>query len=596
MPFKLPTILNPDGSPGELLTDPAAVERAGRLPAPLIARLNEQLKRVLQAMGGADNVPADPVSLAISKPKYAWMDTPHIRYLGEEVAAVVERSGAIVVCMPPRHAKTHTCSIWTPFWYLAQFPEDQVFFLSYEANFARKWGAKVRNLVELYGEEFGLELNPKKTAGDDWELTSGGGMNTSGVGGGIGGKPAKLLIADDLLKNQDEANSADQREKVWDWWESTVLQRVEPDTTIILIGTRYHEDDIIGRVLAHSASGDGHRFDNITLRAKAEADDPLNRTIGEGLWTDHPHRGGVWGQEFYDSREASVSPYVWQSVYQQRPSPPGGNIVDPEWWRFYRPSELPTSFDQELQTWDLSLDSLKKSDSYHCGGVLSRKDALVYVRDAFHEHCDINRVIATIVGWNRIYPGAKTKLVERSLAGPALVQTMRSHVSGMVAWPPKGRQKESKEACLDACVPDIRSGNVVLPLRADGSKPKWVEELIEELRTFPRAPHDDYVDMLAQGLNFLLPSARYAIDRAHEQAKAVTQPLTTAEAHVQLLHKLAGQLAEPKLGQLRRQGQQGRGMAPGQVLPFAQQQSKSKTVESLIASAGRRVTRSRGMW
>ena len=589
MPFKFPTIIEDDGSPGEIYRDPAALERVYRLPLPLQLRFMEMLKRVLQAAGGATNVPADPVSLAITKPKYQWMDTPHIRYLGEEVAAVIERAGAIVVCMPPRHAKTHTCSIWTPFWYLAQYPEDQVFFISYEANFARKWGAKVRTLVELYGDEYGLQLNPKKTAGDDWELTSGGGMNTTGVGGGIGGKPAKLLIADDLLKNQEEANSVDQREKVWDWWESTVIQRIEPDTSIICIGTRYHEDDLIGRLLQHSASNDGHHFDNITLRAKAEVDDPLGRNIGEGLWTDHPHRGGTWGQEFYDSREATVSPYVWSSVYQQRPSPPGGNIVDPDWWRFYRPSELPTSFDQELQTWDLSLDSLKKSDSYHCGGVLSRKGALVFVRDAFHEHCDINKVIATIIGWNRIYPGAKTKLVERSLGGPVLVQSLNARVSGMVAWPPKGRQKESKEACLDACVPDIRSGNVLLPLRPDGTKPKWVEELIEELRTFPRAPHDDYVDMLAQGLNFLLPSARYAVDRAHDQAKSVTSPLSPADAHRRLLHNAVKEIADRRLDLLRDHGP----LAHGQLLPFQQ----TKTAESLIANRGvRRVRRSGGMW
>lgn len=579
------------GEPGELLTDPVAYERATRLPAPLFARLVEQAQRILQALPGPTaGLPSDPVSMAITKPKFAWMDTPHIRYLGEEVAAAVERMGAIIVCMPPRHAKTTTCSMWTPFWYLVDHPENQVFYISYEANAARKWGARTRALVELYGAEYGLYLNPKKTAGDDWELTTGGGMNTTGVGGGISGKSAKLLIGDDLLKDKEAADSKVQREKVWDWWESTVLQRIEPDTTTIVIGTRYREDDVIGSLLKHSESGDGHHFDNITLRAKAEADDPIGREIGEGLWIDHPYRGGVWGQEYYDHREAAVSPYIWNSVYQQKPSPPGGNMVDPDWWRFYRPSELPGSFDQEIQSWDLALDSKKDSDSFQCGLIASRKNALVFIRDSFHEHCDINKVIACILGWNRIYPGAKQKLIERAISGPAVVTMLQQTVSGMLAWPPKGRQKESKESSLNACVPDIRSGNVLLPLRPDGTKPKWVEEFIEELRTFPQSPHNDYVDSFSQAVNFLLPSARQDLDRDHSRALAFKPPLSPADQHRQLLHQLAERLAARKVeSQGERDIRRGSG-SPLRLVPT--------TAAGLLAAAagGSRPRRGRGMW
>jgi hypothetical protein len=228
MPLKLPSLQ-------EVFDDPSILMK---LPTPAVAEILERVKQVEQAVGGDVAIAPDPVSMAIGNPKFRWMDTPHLHYLGEQVAAAVDRSGAIVVTMPPRHAKSHTCSVWTPFWFLAQRPDAHVLLLSYEASFARKWGAKVRGLVEMYGKEYGLQVDPKKTAGDDWELTTGGGMKTVGAGGGIAGNPAKLLIADDLIKNDEEARSALMREKIWDWWEGTVLQRVEPDTTVILIGTR----------------------------------------------------------------------------------------------------------------------------------------------------------------------------------------------------------------------------------------------------------------------------------------------------------------------------------------------------------------------
>lgn len=541
---RLPTLKEVFDNPQILLRYPPSVAQA----------VIDQLQSLDRSLTASASSASTPVEMAIRYPRYRWMDTRHLHYLGEEVASAVDRSGAIIVAMPPRHAKTHTCSIWTPFWYLIQHPEDQVFLVSYEADFARKWGIKVRSLIELHGVEFGLQINPKKAAGDDWELVSGGGMKTVGAGGGISGNPAKLLIVDDPIKNDEEARSEHVRETLWDWWETTVMQRIEPDTTVIVIGTRYHEDDLIGRLIKHSEAGDGHHFDQITLMAKAEANDPIGREVGEGLWTNHAlGGGGTWGQEFYDKREAGVSSYTWNAVYQQRPSPPGGNMVDPSWWRFYRPHELPQSFDDELQSWDLSLDAEKKTDSYHAGLVMSRQGARIFLRDAFHKHCQAPEVISAIRGWNEIYRGAKRKLVERSIAGPFLIQTLHAEISGLIPWPPKGVRKGSKEACLNACIPDIQSGNVYLPLNADGTRPRWVQEFIEELRQFPRAPHDDYVDTFSQGMAYLLPGVRTAVGRDHAEALRRKPIETPAAEHTAALHSVLQRIANKKLDGMRRQ-------------------------------------------
>jgi len=554
--LKLPSLLEVCENPSLLL----------QLPSQIAEEYLARFKQIEQSVSETSSGHATPIDMAIEHPRYRWMNARHLHYLGDQVAAAVDHNGSIIVTMPPRHAKTHTCSVWTPFWFLARRPEDHVLFMSYESNFARKWGIKVRGLIEMYGAPYGLILDPKKTAGDDWELTTGGGMKTVGAGGGIAGNPAKLLIADDLLKNDEEARSDLQRENVWEWWEQTVVQRIEPDTTTIVIGTRYHEDDIIGRLIQHSNAGDGLHFDEVTLRAKAEADDPLARTEGEGLWLEH------FPQSYYDEREGQVSAYTWSSVYQQRPSPPGGNMVDPDWWRFYRPSELPSDFDQEVQTWDLALDAEKKTDSYHAGLVMSRKGALIFIRDGYHEHGNIaaspdsgeRTVTTTIRTWDKIYPKARQKLVERAIAGPMLIQTMRHQVGGLIPWPPKGRRKGSKEACLNACVPDIRSGNVMLPINADGTKPKWVQSFIEELRQFPRSAHDDWVDAFNQGMAFMLPSVLQQIYSDQSRAKSETPLQSPQQAHAAALHALAKKLMTKKVDRMKREGK----VQEGGPVPF----------------------------
>jgi hypothetical protein len=542
----------------DILENPGILQSLRTQPIPVLLEVLERLKQAERALGGATNVPDTPIDMAFQHPKYQWMDAPHLHFLGDRVADAIQRSkedgesSALLVKMPPRHAKSSSCSQWTPFWHLAKYPEDNILLMGSEHNNAAKWGEKVRRLVETHGEEYNLRLNPQKTARDDWELTTGGGMKCVGAGGQISGNPAKLLIGDDLIKNDEQARSDYQREMMWEWWETTVLQRIEPDTTTILIGTAYHEDDILARVMQHSAAGDGIPFQSISLSAKAEAGDPLGRPVGDGLWMDHPLSGGrTWGQEYYDKKEASVSPYVWDSVYQQRPSSPTGNMVDPTWFRYYRPTETPAHFDQECQSWDLSLDAEKKTDSRHAGLVLSRVGALIYVRTGFAEHCSINKVILTIRGWNGLYPRARAKLIERATAGVALQQTLRAEVAGVLAWPPKGKQKASKEACLDAIIPAIRSGNVLLPLNPDSTIPAWVKDMVNEVSKFPRWAHDDWVDTLSQGVGYLLPGTRAFVDQQHGEALQHQDPVDAIEAHRQQLHAAIAAMTKPRLDEMR---------------------------------------------
>lgn len=578
----------------DIISGKYPLSKVFQLPLPWQKILEEELQDVARNLMGSANVPETPIEMALENPKYRWMDARHLHYLGDQIADAVYRSKELgesagcVIATPPRHAKSHTCSVWTPFWHLARYPDDNVLLIASEHTAAARWGSRVRRLVELHGETYNMKLNPKKVAGDDWELTTGGGMICVGFGGTVSGKPAKLLIGDDLVKDDAQARSEVQREQMWDWWEGTAVQRIEPDTTAILIGTRYHEDDILGRILRASANGTGHPFKLISLPAKAKDGDPLGRGIGEGLWTDHKTSSGLeWGQSYYDKREAAVSPYVWSSVYQQEPTTDGGNMVDPKWWKYYKPSELPRAFDQSCQSWDISLDAEKKTDSQHAGIVQSRLGALIYIRAVFAAHCDINRVISTMRSWNFVYPHARTKLIERATAGVALAQSLRHEIPGIIAWPPKGRQKGSKEAELDATIPSIRAGQVLLPLNPDSTIPAEVQQFTDQMRQFPRGQYDDLVDAFSQGTNYLLPGLRAKSrdqDNAFDQSQVPDDELTPTERHTRLLHAMIQKLGKPQQDALRRHQQ----LEERSVLPFNQ--------GFRTGSSGYRGRRGSGMW
>ena len=536
------------------------------LPTPIVAKIVEQLKAV-KAQMGESNVPPDPVSLAIKYPKWKVMGSRHLTFISEKLAETCELGNAIYIATPPKHFKSTLCSQWLPFWFLARNPEAHVLLVSYSATEAKKWGRKVRDLITQHGAEYHLHLTTDKIRADDWELTSGGGMVSMGYGG-LGGKQAQLFIIDDAIGTMEDANSQIEREKLWEWWEGTALQRLEPGTPVVVIGTRYRTDDLMGRMLQQSDNEQGLPFERIILPSKALADDPLGRAVGEGLWLDNPRVG--YTQKFYDDIENHNSPYTYAALHQQNPVAAGGNMVDPAWWRFYRPSELPGSFDQEVQSWDLSLDSVKKSDSYHAGLVVARKGALLYVRDSYHAHAPITDVVKKIAEWNYAYPGAKQKLVERATSGVAVVQMLQTRVSGMLAWPPKGRQKGSKEACLDACIPDIRSGNVLLPLNPDGTRPKWVQDFIMELMAFPRGSHDDWVDAFSQACGFMLPSVRRVENERHEEGLAYQHPVTPAEEHRQRLHAMINKLGDQADHDLRRASGDNRVLPMGKKIGMGQ--------------------------
>lgn len=190
---------------------------------------------------------------------------------------------------------------------------------TYGADFAADWGRKVRNTAETYRDSLSLRLSPDSQAANRWHTSEGGGMIANGVGGSFTGRGADLAICDDAFKNSEEANSAIHRAKVWEWWNSTFMTRLEPGAVVILTMTRWHVDDLAGRILDDKEQAGMWKV--VTLPALAEPGDVMGRQEGEPLW---PQRKAL--QELQRAK-IEVGDYVWKSLYQQQPPNLDGGAV-----------------------------------------------------------------------------------------------------------------------------------------------------------------------------------------------------------------------------------------------------------------------------
>ena len=191
----------------------------------------------------------------------------------------------LVLSMPPQEGKSDRCSSWFPLWLLTRNPYLRIGIASYGADIARRWGRRIRDTIKAH-PELGLTLKRDAASAAEWHLSNGvGGVFTVGVGGAMTGRPVDILIMDDLIKNREAADSPTQREAAWDFWVSTAQTRLAPGAPVLLVMTRWHEDDIAGRLLhpdPEMSGEEGHTWEYLNIPAQAEGeDDPLGRAPGE---------------------------------------------------------------------------------------------------------------------------------------------------------------------------------------------------------------------------------------------------------------------------------------------------------------------------
>lgn len=417
----------------------------------------------------------------------------HTQYLAERLQAIADgEQKHIIVEMPPRHSKSMTITETFPSYFIGRNPNKHVIATAYSEGLARKFGRLNRNkLVEFGADIFDIRMANDNSTATNWSVGDyTGGMVATGIGGSITGEGADLLIIDDPIKNNAEAQSETIRNKIWDEWETTLSTRLHKGASVIVVMTRWHEDDIVGRLLERSP----YEWERIRMPAIAEdEDDLLGREVGEPLSAELG-----FDEHWAELKKQEVGSKTWNSLYQQRPSASEGNIFKREWWQFYE--RAPRKFDRMIISWDLTFKG-NDSNDYVVGQVWIKKGADKYLIEQIRGQMDFPETLQAVKNLARKYPQAKEILIEDKANGPAVISSIKREVSGIIPITPRG----SKVARAQAITPQIESGNVFLPRNRT-----FVDDFIEECASFPTGAHDDIVDSLSQALD-RLASERKAV-------------------------------------------------------------------------------------
>lgn len=418
-----------------------------------------------------------------------WKLARHLSLLNRRLLDVAAgRSRRLVISMPPRHGKSMLTSHYFPAWYLGLFPERQVILTSYEADFASSWGRKARQTLEEFGPQiFGVRVADESSAAHRWGIAKhGGGMQTAGAGGPITGKGADLFIIDDPIKGRDDADSAALRQKVWEWYQSVAYTRLEPAGSIVVIMTRWHRDDLAGRLLRSSEDG-GEMWERIELAARSGEHDPLGRALGEPLW---PER---YGLAELARIERAVGPRAWSALYQQNPLADSGS----EWPLSYFPDAIWFQHWPDLRLRILALDPSK-------GGGDRTGDYSAYVRlgicarghlwvDADLARRPIPRMVeegvAHLAAFRPQAFALEVNQFQELLIGEFQRAATAAGAMMLPIVPLENRLR--KETRIRTLGPLLSQGVIHFLAHSRGA-----ELLVEQLRDFPHADHDDGPDAL----------------------------------------------------------------------------------------------------
>lgn len=271
----------------------------------------------------------NPVVLARHlDPKYRMR--PHLALIGKAMGALRRSSGdCLLIFTPPQVGKTVSVAVWGPLWWLARFPEDRVIIGSYGNNLAINRGRQVRKLVNEHGHRYGIALERGSSVANDWQLVTGGGVKSVGVGAGITGSPGDLVIIDDPHKSRAEADSWKLRDKVWQWLSADVNSRRQPGSPTVLIQTRWHEDDLGGRLIKEQGTvEEGGRWRVLHMPAIAGQNDVLGREVGDPL--PHPKiptRDKIALTAHWEEKRRTSTNRDWFALYQGDPQPAEGALL-----------------------------------------------------------------------------------------------------------------------------------------------------------------------------------------------------------------------------------------------------------------------------
>lgn len=444
-----------------------------------------------------------------TKPTY--ITGSHHRVIAEHIDRLLAgRFGRLLICMPPRHGKSELVSRRLPAYFFGRWPDRHVISTSYGEPLPSVFSRDVQRIVN--GERY-RRVFPKVQLKDSvsdlfnatgyvgaksknlqranyWEvLGHGGTYRAAGVGGGITGLGAHLGIIDDPVKSMEQARSKAYLDRCEDWFHGDFLTRLEKDAPVILTMTRWATDDLAGRILASedAKSWKVLAFPAVMDRPKSTHD---KREQGAALWPWKMDRRALLRIKNVVTRKKGAR--VWQGLYQQRPTPPDGEVVKRSQIQYYR--EPPSSFTRIVQSWDLNFK--ETGVSMVCGQVWGATAADAYLLDEYRERVGFSATLRAILAMRKRWPATGAIYVEDKANGPAVIDVLKKRVPGMIAVSPWG----SKFERISSVAYLFEAGNVHVP---DPAICEWAAEWVDEIIVHPNGEFTDRGDAAAQALSRL---------------------------------------------------------------------------------------------
>lgn len=424
--------------------------------------------------------------------RYNW----HLDLMADRLMGVADaRIRRLIFTVPPRSLKSIATTVAFPAWLLGRDPRKRIICASYGQELADKHARDTRQLMQptWYRDTFRTRLTGDRPAFADFQTTAQGGRMATSVGGVLTGRGGDILIIDDPIK-PDEALSKSQRDRVNDWYDSTLYSRLNDKQAgaIIIVMQRVHLDDLVGHVCARED------WEIINLPAIATEDTVWKYRTLSGVVTKTRRAGEVLQPDreplsVLQAIRENLGEYSFSAQYQQAPVPFGGGIVKREWLQYLPPDSVPGSFDTIVQSWDTANKANELADFSVCStwGVKNKKCYLLNVYRKRLNYPDLKRAVheqAKLFAPTII-------LVEDRASGTQLIQElMQERLYQIKAVKPEG----DKIMRMHAQTAVIENGFVFLPTSA-----AWLDEYVNELTCFPYARHDDQVDSTAQALQWI---------------------------------------------------------------------------------------------
>lgn len=464
---------------------------------------------------------SSPAGFATVATRGKYQLPPHILLLNEKLVDVAAgRIKRLIITFPPRHGKSQLASKYFPAWYLCMYPDRRIILTSYEEGFAASWGRQARDIVREFGPSlFGVRVSDATESNAEWEVTTvegldeerpitPGGMICAGIRGPITGRGAHVAIIDDPVKNADDARSETNQANNIDWFRSTLYTRMEsdPEGAIVVIQTRWHENDLTGQLLRADQDEDDELkegWEVINLPAIAEENDPLGRQPGEALW---PARFPVDRLRRIERRLG----HWFHALYQQHPHPAEGGLFKRPYFRYY--------------------DEVSTSDGVFLSLAHENGDRLYGPHEAWHiATIDVAGTTKTTSDWTVITTLAVLPTLELAirdvvrfrLEGPDQPDQVRFSYA---RWRHAVIGVETAFIGLTLFQQLIRMGLPIIELKTDVDKvaraipaaarykagtiwhPRfapWLETFEAELINFPNDAHDDQVDTIGHAARLL---------------------------------------------------------------------------------------------